>query len=184
LAEKILFQLKVTLRDSHPPIWRRVQVPKELTLERLHDVLQIVMGWTDSHLHQFKLGDRYYGTPDPDAPFEVISEKRVRLDKVLPGPKARMVYEYDFGDSWQHDVVLEKEVPATPGQLYPLVLAGERECPPEDVGGIGGFYHFLDIITNPKHPEHPEMMQWVGGRFDPEAFDLQQINRALHVGRG
>lgn len=179
---KMVYQIKVTLRGTRPPIWRRVQVPKDVTLYRLHRILQVVMGWTDSHLHQFRVGDTFYGTPDPEFDFEVRNEKKVGLQDVLPRPKARVVYEYDFGDGWEHDLALESLVPALPKVRYPLVLAGKRRCPPEDVGGIGGFYHFLEVMGDAKHPEHRDMREWWGGPFDPDAFDVQEINRRFHGG--
>lgn len=182
MEEKLVYQLKVTLRGSSPPIWRRVQVPADLTLDRLHRVLQVVMGWTDSHLHQFQVGETYFGTPNPEFSFEVKNEKRIRLSEVLRRPKARMVYEYDFGDGWEHDVVLEAAVPATPRGRYPLVLAGKRRCPPEDVGGIGGYYHFLEAMGDPNHPEHRDMKEWWDAPFDPEEFDVKEINFAIHGG--
>ena len=184
MEQKIVYQLKVTLRGTRPPIWRRVQVPRDVPLHRLHWILQIVMGWTDSHLHQFRVGDTYYGTPNPEFGFEVKNEKKVRLGEVLRRPKARMVYEYDFGDGWEHDVVLEAAIPTMPGKRFPLVLAGKRRCPPEDVGGIGGYYHFLEAIADPKHPEHRDMREWWGESFDPDAFDVQDLNRTFHGGWG
>ncbi len=182
MKEKIVYQLKVTLRRSRPPIWRRVLVQADLTLDRLHQILQVVMGWTDSHLHQFRFGETYFGTPDPEWDLEVQNEKKIRLNEVLRRPKERMVYEYDFGDSWKHDVVLEAVVPAEPRGRYPIVLAGKRRCPPEDVGGIPGFYYFLEAMGDPKHPEHRDMKEWCGEPFDPEEFDAQEINVAIHGG--
>ena len=183
-GEKIVYQLKVTLRGTRPPIWRRFQVPRDVTLHRLHRILQVVIGWTDSHLHQFRAGDTYYGTPDPEFSVEVRNEKKVLLGEVLRRPKARMVYEYDFGDGWEHEVVLEAALPAPPKGRYPLVLAGKRRCPPEDVGGVGGYYHFLEVMGNAKHPEHRDLREWWGGPFDPDAFDVQEVNRAFHGGWG
>lgn len=184
MEEKIVYQLKVTLRGTRPPIWRRFQLPSDVTLHRLHRILQLVMGWMDGHLHQFRVGDTYYGTPDPEFGFEVKNEKKVRLGEVLRRPKARMVYEYDFGDGWEHDVVLEAAVPASPKGRYPLVLAGRRRCPPEDVGGVGGYYHFLEVMRDPKHREHKDIREWWGGSFDPDSFDVQEVNRAFHGGWG
>jgi len=182
MKEKVVYQLKVTLRGIRPPIWRRVLVRSDLTLNQLHDVLQLVMGWRNSHLHQFRVGRTYFGTPDPELPFEVHSEKRIRLNEVLRRPKARMVYEYDFGDGWEHDVVLEAVIGAEPRGRYPIVLAGKRRCPPEDVGGVGGYYGFLEAIRNPKHPEHREMKTWWGGLYNPDEFNPQEINVAFHGG--
>jgi hypothetical protein len=176
----MVYRIKVTLRDTRPPIWRRFDVQPEVTLRRLHHILQIVMGWHDGHLHQFRIGDTYYGEPDPEFGFPVINERKVRLHEVLRRPKARMVYEYDFGDGWDHDVALEAIVAPQPGVRYPLVLAGKRQCPPEDVGGVHGYYRFLDVLADPKHPDHADMREWCGGEFDPDAFSVQDINLALH----
>lgn len=178
-----VFRLKVTLRGSKPPIWRRFLVPGDLTLKRLHDCLQMVMGWTDSHLHQFEAGGVRYGTSDREFGAERVSENRTRIDQVLVRPKDRMSYEYDFGDGWVHDIVLESILPAEPDGRYPLIEAGKRACPPEDIGGIYGYGDFLDAIADPGHPEHEELMEWIGGSFDPESFDVRQANLAIHGGR-
>lgn len=145
-----------------------------VTLGQLHHILQLVMGWTDSHLHQFRRGTTYYGQPDPVG-MDRENERRVQLRQVLRRAKDRMVYEYDFGDGWEHDVVLEAI--GEHGREKPLtrVLAGKRACPPEDVGGIGGYYRFLEAIRNPKDPEHRDMLEW-GGRFDPDAFEIDEVN--------
>ncbi len=183
LGKDSVFQLKVTLRGVRPLIWRRFLVPSTITLDRLHSAIQFVMGWTDSHLHEFQAGDLRYGTADPDFDAdEVVSEKRTRLHQVLEHPKDRLLYVYDFGDDWQHDIILEKIVPREPGMKYPYVLAGKRACPPEDVGGAWGYEEFLRTIRNPKHPEYENMLEWCGGSFGPEAFDAQALNRGFHGG--
>jgi hypothetical protein len=177
--ESPIYQLKVTLKESKPPIWRRIQVRGSTTLAKLHPILQVVMGWTDSHLHQFIVGGVYYGVPDPEWDMEVKSERRVQLAQVLPQVKNRLVYEYDFGDSWHHEIVVEKILPPAPGMHYPLCLTGKRACPPEDVGGMWGYTEFLEAMRDPKHPDHRMMRDWVGGAFDRDAFDLQVVNQAL-----
>lgn len=182
-----VYQIKVTLNDTRPPIWRRVLVPGDTTLRKLHDILQIVMGWTDSHLHQFVIAGAYYGATeyDDEGDLELLPEQRYRMSEVAPEPGARLVYEYDFGDSWDHTVVVEKIVPPEPGAYYPWCVAGKRACPPEDVGGVWGYEEFLKAIRDRRHPEHDEYLVWVGGQFDPEAFDLDQVNAQLrHMGRG
>ncbi len=179
MKDKIIYQLKVTLRGTRPPIWRRVRVASDVTLYRLNDILQTVMGWTNSHLHHFRAGGTFYGTPDPEFGFEIHNEKKFRLGEVLRRPKERMVYEYDFGDGWEHDVVLEAVTATVPGERYPVVVAGKRRCPPEDVGGVVGFYDFLETMADPKHPEHKNMREWWGGIFDAKAFDIQDVNAAL-----
>ena len=177
------YQLKVTLRHTKPPIWRRLEVRGDTTLGHLHDVLQVAMGWTDSHLHQFVVDGAIYGTPDPDWDVDVKNEARVRLDEVLRKPKDALVYEYDFGDGWEHTVVLEKVLPREPGRhRYPVVTAGRRACPPEDCGGVHGFYRMLEILGDPAHPEHEEMLEWTGDEYDPTHFDRDETNRVLRGG--
>ena len=177
-----VFRLKVSLRDVRPPIWRRFLVPGGITLKRLHDSLQVVMGWTDSHLHQFDAGGVLYGTSDREFGIARVSETRATLDQVLRRPKDRLRYEYDFGDSWDHDVVLEAIIPPQVGAKYPIVEAGKRACPPEDCGGSYGYLDFLEAVSDPNHPEHQDMLDWTGGAFDPEAFDVPQANLAIHGG--
>ena len=174
-----VYQLKVTLRDSKPPIWRRIQVTSDTRLAVLHRVLQVVMGWEGAHLHQFMAHGRYYGTPHPDFGFEVQNEQQVSVQQVVSRPKDKLIYEYDFGDSWEHELLVEKILPLEAGKRYPLCLMGKRACPPEDCGGIWGYASLLEALRDPEHPEHDEMVDWVGGEFDPEAFDLDEINREL-----
>ncbi len=172
--------MKVTLEDSKPPIWRRIQVTNDTTLYKLHKILQVVMGWSDAHLHQFIIDETHYGEPHPDYMlFKMKNEKTVKLNQVISGEKAKFIYEYDFGDSWYHKILVEKILPLEPDKHYPVCLKGKRACPPEDCGGIWGYYDFLKTIQNPNHPEHDHMLEWVGGSFDPEAFDLDEINRQL-----
>jgi hypothetical protein len=177
-----VYQLKITLLGSQPPIWRRFQVPSDMNLAKLHQVIQYVMGWEDSHMHQFKVGKTYYGTTYPDdfdGMPETKDERKARLQELAPRPKAKFVYEYDFGDSWEHEVVLEKILPPEPGTKYPVCSEGKRACPPEDCGGVWGYADLLDTIKDPNHPEHEDMLEWLGGEFDPEAFDVEAVNKAL-----
>ena len=174
-----VYELKVSLRGSRPLIWRRFQVLNDVTLFRLHSILQIVMGWTDSHLHQFLAGHIYYGKPDPEYGADHEDDRRTLLCRVLLKSRDAMVYEYDFGDGWEHIVVLERIVQSVPGTQYPVILAAEGACPPEDVGGIGGYYQFLQTMANPHHPEHREMMAWWGGPFDQKLYDIQARNEVL-----
>ena len=129
---------------------RRIQVPGDIALSRLHAVLQIVMGWTNSHLHQFKAGGRYYGEPDPEFAdvMEVIDERQVRLNQIAPNVKAGFLYEYDFGDSWEHELVVEKILPPEKGAPYPRCTDGKCACPPEDVGGVWGYQDFLEVMRD------------------------------------
>ncbi|HSX80706.1 MAG TPA: plasmid pRiA4b ORF-3 family protein [Candidatus Saccharimonadia bacterium] len=174
-----VYQLKVTLRDSKPPIWRRIQVTSDIRLSTLHRVLQGVMGWEDAHLHQFMAHGIYYGTPHPDFGFEVQNEQQVSLQQVMSRAKDKLIYEYDFGDSWKHELLVEKILPLAEGKRYPVCLTGKRACPPEDCGGIWGYASLLEAIRDPEHPEHEERVEWVGSEFDPDIFDLDEINREL-----
>ena len=174
-----VYQIKITLRDSKPPIWRRLLVPGSISLYKLHQIIQIAMGWMDSHLHQFIIHGEYYSTPSPEDLRPVIDEHRSRLDKIAPSESDKFIYEYDFGDSWEHDVLVEKIQPAEPGEKYPLCIKGKRACPPEDVGGIWGYEEFLEAISDPNHDEHNSFLEWCGGGFNREEFDIQEINRGL-----
>ena len=179
MGEEGLYRMKITLRGSKPAIWRRFEVPAEVTLYQLHHILQVVMGWTDSHFHQFRRGNECYGPSDPEFASERVNERKVRLREVLRKTKDRMVYEYDFGDGWEHDLLLEAIGSVSPGSQMVKVLKGQGACPPEDVGGIGGYYDFLEAVSDRKHPSHRHMLEWCDGPFDTEAFDLAGINQAL-----
>jgi hypothetical protein len=160
-------------------VMQQHQREKGSTLPRLHDTIQIAMGWTDSHLHRFIIGNVEYGVPVPDFDDEMLSEQRVKLERVITAEKERFVYEYDFGDGWIHDILLEKIMPSEPDLHYPHCVAGKRACPPEDVGGVWGYAEFLEIMHNSDHPRHEEMLEWWEGEFDPEAVSLDEINQAL-----
>jgi len=179
LARTKIYQLKITLKYSRPPIWRRVQVSDNVTLAKLHRVIQEAMGWLDGHLHRFIVGETYYGVPDPDDLSEIKNEKNIRLGRIVTRPKQKLLYEYDFGDGWEHQIVVEKILTPEPGVRYPLSLDGARVCPPEDCGGISGYADFLEAIRDPKHDQHDEMLEWIGGAFDPEEFDLETVNDCL-----
>lgn len=177
-----VYQIKVTLRDTKPPIWRRLEVKSDMRLSQFHAVLQTVMGWTNSHLHEFQVGEERYGEPMDDDQGEMQDEHRRKLRDVLSGVRSKMMYTYDFGDNWEHVITLEKILPVMPGMKYPSVTGGKRKCPPEDVGGIPGYYRFLAVIRDPKHEEYRDMMEWVGGRYDPDDFSVNDANVDLHGG--
>jgi tetratricopeptide (TPR) repeat protein len=182
-----IYQLKVMLKGSKPPIWRRFQVPGNISLRKLHLILQEVMGWTNSHLYRFEIGGTEFGEPENESyGLEVKNSHRTKLIRVAPREKTKFTYEYDFGDSWEHEILVEKILQAEPGVRYPVCLAGKRACPPEDCGGIWGYAHLLEVIRDPAHEEHEEMMEWLGGQFDPEEFDLDRLNQRLkgHVEKG
>lgn len=175
------YQLKISLRHSKPSIWRRIIVPSDIVLSDLHEVFQVVMGWGDSHLHQFVHMKKLYGMifeDDFGAFEEVIDENSFTLDMLLLKEKDKLVYEYDFGDGWEHDVVLEKILPSS-GQVQVACLKGSMCCPPDDCGGIWGYEDKLAIMADPQHPDHEEITEWMGDEFDPEYFDLEVVNAQL-----
>lgn len=177
-----IYQLKITLKDIKPPIWRRLQVA-DCTLRDLHEVIQIAMGWTDSHLHQFIVRGDYYGPQAPDdfgfgTDMDVEDEDVALLSQILRSTK-KFRYEYDFGDGWQHEMLLEKVVQREPKAQYPRCVDGKRCCPPEDCGGPWGYADFLAAISDPEHEDHEELREWVGGDFDPEEFSVVEVNEAL-----
>lgn len=178
-----IFRLKTTLQDIEPPIWRRIEVSGDTTMARLHEILQVTMGWQNYHLHEFRVGDVAFGEPDPDFDDRrvVKDDRRARLGGVVAGVGSEFTYEYDFGDGWVHDVVVEAVHPPEPRVRYPRVLGGARACPPEDVGGVAGYADFLAAIGNPRHREHKAMLDWVGSPFDAERFDADATNRAFDV---
>lgn len=174
------YQLKVVLLGAEPSIWRTLQVPGHANLNWLHAVLQTAMGWTNSHLHHFLANDARYldrryneeigfgGEPDRD-------EAKATLLQIAPTAGARFGYEYNFGDSWEHEIMVQKILPAA-GDATALCLDGARACPPEDCGGVWGYAKLLKALKNPKHPEHKSMREWIGRSIDPEAFDKAKVN--------
>ncbi|HWI59429.1 MAG TPA: hypothetical protein VNZ22_19530 [Bacillota bacterium] len=181
-APPAIYQFKITLRHLRPAVWRRVQVPNDLTLGQFHQIIQAVMGWTNDHLHEFRLGGASFGmTHDPmGGPLEMdaLDEDAYRLSALGLQAKAKFEYEYDFGDSWEHQIVLEKVLPHQPG-FVPVCLKGARACPPEDSGGVWGYTEKLEVLANPKNPEYEELAEWMGADFNPEAFDLAGTNDYL-----
>jgi hypothetical protein len=179
-----IYQIKITLKDVRPPIWRRVQVRSDELLEHLHYVIQLSMGWTNSHLRSFTIHGEEYGVPMPEfdadgfAPFD---EKKSKLSKVILGEKFKFSYLYDFGDSWEHEILVEKVLAGDPEIEYPICIKAKRACPPEDCGGTWGYQNFLEIVQDPEHPEHEEMLEWVGGSFDPEDAELDEANQQLKL---
>ena len=177
-ASKLLYQTKVTLVGSKPPIWRRLIVKDNIRLDQLHFVLQVSMGWFDYHLHQYIVGDSCIGIPDLDFEMDMIDERKIYLYDLVSNPKDNFIYEYDFGDGWNHKIVLEKTLPLDFSKS-PIVIKGKQACPPEDCGGIWGYSDFLEAIQNPKHEEHESMLEWAGGEFDPDELDIKLINSHL-----
>lgn len=185
-AANTVFQFKITLVGSKPPIWRRIQV-EDCTLDKLHEHIQTAMGWTNSHLHQFEIFEKRYGDPelldDGFDDFQCIDSTKTKISDITPNApkKFSFRYEYDFGDGWEHDILFEGSPNKEPGKKYPLCLEGARACPPEDVGGIYGFYEFLEALADPKHEQHDDFIEW-GGDFDPKEFDAGETTKAMKKG--
>lgn len=177
LAKEVsAYRFNISLNGSKPRIWRRILVPGTYTLENLHAAIQFSMGWTFSHLHEFVIGKRRYGEPHPDYGGEMLDHASVRLTGLFAKPGATFIYNYDFGDGWHHTIKVEA-IEQT-NEPLPVCLAGAKACPPEDCGGIYGYYNKLSIVANPTHPEHAEIKEWMGD-IDPAAFDLDAINYRL-----
>lgn len=178
-----IYQLRVVLEGTKPMVWRRLQVPGNANLGWLHAVFQVAMGWTNSHLHQFLFGDQVCSDPSSgleDNDPSVLDENKVILSDAVPHPKDEMTYEYDFGDSWNHQIIVEKILRAdAAASKLALCVGGSRACPPDDCGGVSGYADMLEIIKSPKHPEYESTREWLGDKFDPEAFDLEKINACL-----
>jgi hypothetical protein len=164
-----------------PPVWRRVLVPGTFTLNNLHDVIQLAMGWDYSHLYVFGTRFGEYGVPDPE--FGYADQSSVTLTDVLPRKRSKLVYTYDFGDGWEHDVVVEDRSPLAAGDMLPCCVAGEGACPPEDCGGPWGYQELKDALADPDHEEHDNRLEWMGldepGEFDATAFDPNEVNKRL-----
>lgn len=181
-----VYQLKVTLQGTKPPVWRRILVDGASTLDHLHEVVQAAFGWCDDHLHEFEADGSVYGMPNPmwaDLGRTVIEEHAVRLDAIAVAGST-LSYTYDLGDRWEHRMVVEKVTPAQLGITVPACLGGRRACPPEDCGGPWGYAYLLEVLADPDHPEHDERRAWLGGPFDPDAFDRADVDRRLRTLRG
>ncbi|MGD0461847.1 MAG: plasmid pRiA4b ORF-3 family protein [Tepidisphaeraceae bacterium] len=177
------YQLKITLRGSKPPIWRRVVVPADLTLSRLHVVIQLAMGWDDCHLHLFEIDGQTFQGPGPDGylsdDMDFLDESQYRLSDLANRERAKFRYEYDFGDSWEHVILVEKIIPAADKPKVMVCTAGKGRCPMEDSGGIWGYHIKLSILANPKHSDYAEIREWIGDEFDPNQFDPVAASKAL-----
>lgn len=179
---KTAYQLKATILDTKPPVWRRVVVLGDTTLAELHDVLQAAFGWWDCHLHEFEIGAVRYGVDDGEDWDPPKDERRAKVrDLVREG--STFLYVYDFGDYWRHRIVVENVLDAEAGTRYPTCIGGRRACPPEDCGGPWGYHDFLAAIADPNHEEHESMLTWVGGSFHADAFEPREFERRLRLGR-
>ena len=188
-AHAPLYQLKVVLLGVAPPVWRRLHVPGNAKLDWLHAALQVAVGWTNSHLHQFTVGEACYSdTSHYFAEFEddqeILEESTFTLRQIAPQEGDVFRYDYDFGDSWEHEITVEKILPNPAAASFALCLEGARACPPEDCGGIPGYEELLKILKNRKHPEHKRMKEWLGRPFDAAAFDEEKTNFWLRKLKG
>lgn len=178
-AAPMVHRLKITLLGLRPPVWRRLLVPSDTRLDRLHDMIQIAFGWNDSHLHQFRVGRDIFTDPRTLEEGNDLDERRFRLADVAPLPRDRFRYDYDFGDSWEHEIQVEAVQPREPGGTYPVCVGGRRACPPDDCGGVWGYVNFVEALADPRHEDHTMMMEWWGGPFDPDAFDIDAVNQTF-----
>ena len=182
---KTIHRLKVTLRQVKPPVWRRIEVASNIKLSELSGVLEAAMGWLGGHLHAFEAGGVLYEIPDGESfgfppPRD---ERKARLGEVLPAVKSTMRWDYDFGDGWEHDVVVEAIEPMSSDGAYPVCLAGKRACPPDDCGGPWGYGNLLAAISDPTHEEHEELTEWLPPGFDADAFDIAAATEMMRSAR-
>ncbi len=177
-----IYQIKIILEDIRPPVWRRLLVDNHIPLGRLHEAIQISFNWQFAHLHQFIEGSTLYGEAGAsDFGIDIIDEDTVALSSILKKEKSWMRYEYDFGDSWVHKIVLEKILPGTMKDTPVKCIKGRRNVPPEDCGGIMGYQHFLEVLANPQHEDYQDIVEWVGKDWDSEYYDQDKINEELNV---
>lgn len=180
-----IVRIRISLIDTAPEIWRRVDVPLEANLKMLHDIIQGAMGWRDYHLWEFEADDKRYGLPDPEWPDDSLSAARtIKLKALIDRGVRQLLYTYDMGDNWEHLIAVEAVEDGQPGVKYPRYVDGARCAPPEDVGGTPGFENFIDAIADPRHPEHQEATSWhfdcYGNSFDPAGFD--ELAAKLRIG--
>ena len=173
-----VFRLRIQLRDVDPVVWRRILVPGSIRMAKLSPILLAAMGWNNSHLHAFEIGDKRIGMCFDEYPEGEIDEKSVTVLQALRDER-RFVFEYDFGDSWEHEVIIEELTWSYFGLKFAVCLDGENACPPDDVGGTGGYVEFLEAISDPDHEDHQHMLEWADGPFDPAEFDLANANALM-----
>jgi hypothetical protein len=180
--EQTILQVKIKLLGvSKPPVWRRLLVPAEIRLDHLHAVIQVAMGWSDYHMHVFSTDAGEYGVLDPELGF--LDERRTTLSRLLSEPGDRIRYTYDFGDDWEHEIMLEKVIGADPEQRYPTCVTGKGACPPEDCGSVWGYARLREVLADPSDEEHASMLEWLelesGSDFDAAAFEIDAVNDSL-----
>jgi Plasmid pRiA4b ORF-3-like protein len=181
IRKRMIHRLKVTLREVHPPIWRTIEVPSSIKLSELARVLEEAMGWHGGHLHAYMSGDVTYEIPDDEivAFGKTVDERTVRLAQVMPFADSKMRWDYDFGDGWEHDVIVDAIGVRRSDVTYPLCVAGMRACPPDDCGGVWGYSNVLAALSDPEHPEHGDVVGWLPPGFDPAAFDVGETTERM-----
>jgi hypothetical protein len=178
-----IYQIQISLKDFRPSIWRRILIQPDLPLADFHKVIQTTMGWTNSHLHHFIKNRTFYAKRYHDDDFwdelDNVDYKDLKISDLLKKEKEKIIYEYDFGDSWEHEILLE-EITSNDNKIkYPICIKGKMNCPPEDCGGVWGYANILEIINQPDHEEYESCIEWLGEEFDPEYFDKNEINKML-----
>jgi hypothetical protein len=177
-----IFQIKVRLLETSPIVWRTFLISSNVTLHRLHLVLQDVMGWYNYHLYRFQVGSDEYGEPNLDNDFYELdfkNSKRAKLGNIIKEKNSIFLYEYDFGDGWEHQLLVEDILETDPEKQYPVCIAGENACPREDSGGTHGYAEMMEIIQNPAHEEYRSTKTWLGKGFNPRKFDIESVNKRL-----
>jgi hypothetical protein len=186
-SSAVVYQFKIDLLYTKPPIWRRIQMA-DGTLDDLHEQIQSAFGWTNSHLHEFAIDKKRYCTPslcdDDFGEMKAEDSTQTRLSNLFARRRKgfQFHYIYDFGDSWEHAIVFEGAVDADPKAKYPLCLDGARAGPPDDCGGVPGYYHLLEVLADSKHPEYEDMKEWVDDNFDPDRFDANKATKSMQKG--
>lgn len=176
-----IFEVKITINGSEPAIWRRILIPSDLRLSDFHRIIQIAFGWTNSHLHQFIINDKFYTVRYPhdmewyELPNIDYKKEKTRISDLIKSEGESIVYEYDFGDGWKHEILLEKILPLDTSVKYPVCLDGQRNGPPEDCGGVWGYANLLEILKHPEHEEYDSYIDWLGGKFDPNYFNIDRV---------
>ena len=174
-----IYQLKVTLQHTKPAIWRRILVKGESTLDELEMIIKTAMGWAGGHMHDFCFDGIYYGSPESMDELGFEDETKFTLQDLIAEPKSSFTYTYDFGDDWRHKIAVEDIMDADPERIYPVCLKGAGACPPDDCGGVPGYYQMLEALGDPKHPQHRSARNWMGYEFDSEEFSVIWVNKQL-----
>lgn len=180
-----VLQFKITLKNAEPKIWRRFLAPANINFYELHLIIQNVMGWYNSHLHQFLYNQHrnIIGNPELMEQEGVMDESIFHIKDYFTEPQKKIDYEYDFGDGWMHELIFEKSINGEDGKFYPACFEGQGNCPPEDCGGVHGFSSLVQVMKSKKGKEYKEFKEWLGGDYDQDEFDLEYINESLKTYR-